>query len=66
MKNFNDPKIKLDKAILHFGSKASLAEFLGLHRVTVTDWVNSDRLTYVPALHAYRMQKTLPDLCGDK
>ena len=64
MKKLTDPEIRLDFAINHFGTKASLAKALGLNRVTVTDWVNTNEFTFVPALHAYRLIRNYPDAFG--
>lgn len=61
MEKFNDPKIKVSDAIAAFGgNKAALARYLGLHRVTVTDWSNWGT-EYVPTLHAYRLRNHHPD-----
>lgn len=61
MNKLNDPEIRIDKAISYFGNKSSLAKALGLHRVTVTEWLNKSNLVYVPALHAYRLIRNFPD-----
>jgi len=66
MNELNDPKIKLDSAISEFGNKSALARVLGLNRVTVTDWVNKNKLTYVPALHAYRLIRNFPNTFKDE
>ena len=62
MKELNDPRIRLDFAISHFGTKSSLAKALNLNRVTVTDWVNKNEYVYVPALHAYRLIRNYPEV----
>jgi hypothetical protein len=60
MEKFNDPKIKITDAVAAFGgNKAALARYLGLTRVTVTDWTNSDK-EYIPGIHAYRLREHHP------
>ncbi len=62
MKTYKDPEIKLDEALSFFGNKASMAKFLGIHRVTVTQWVNKYNFEYVPAIHAYRINSAYPNI----
>jgi len=66
MNILNDPKVRLDFAISHFGNKSSLAKALNLSRVTVTDWVNKNKYVYVPAIHAYRLIRNYPDVFDEE
>jgi hypothetical protein len=62
-----DPQIRISDALAAFdGNKAALARHLGLHRVALTTWTRKQGREYLPALHAYRLQRTHPAfyLCG--
>jgi hypothetical protein len=62
MEKFNDPKIKIADAVAAFGgNKSALARYLGLNKVTVTDWTNDSDLEYIPGIHAYRLRDHHPD-----
>jgi hypothetical protein len=65
MTKFNDPKIRLDKAIEIYNNKSGLAKELEISRTCVTDWVNHTDMVYLPPLHAYRLIGRHPEVFGD-
>lgn len=55
------PKIKLKKAIEHFGTQVELAEALDVSKQQVTNWVNAYNHEYIPEKYAWRLVHWYPE-----
>lgn len=56
-----EPSVLINRAVKHFGTKAALARFLGIHQASISGWLSKGQL-YLPRYRALQVVMVFPAL----